>query len=202
VNLRADYKFNYNAQGAIIPPQTMGTPFGFALAVSLYLLPVIPHLHFPREGLSPFFIQYLPSFWALRKAGLVSTSDLALFEIATLLYLLARAAYFPFFRRRHVSFFSKESPPPLEMSRLWPRQISGSFKVGALCMAASFVLGPLVYFENILGPKYAFCLLQVFAGAGMFLTEALMGLGLYSTFKSKFWHQTSRATDANGRGEE
>jgi hypothetical protein len=166
----------------------MATPFGFALAVSLFLLPVVPHLHFLREGLSPFFIQYVPSFWVLRKAGLVSTGDLAWFEIFTILYLLVRAAYYPFFRKRHVSFFSKESPPPLEMSRLWPGLISGALKGGAICMTASLVLGPLVYFENILDPKYAFCLLEVFAAGWVILTEGLMDLGLYSTFKSKFWH--------------
>ena len=189
MNAQANYKFNYNANGAIIPPQPMATPFGFALAGSLFLFPVIPHLHLPYEGLSPFFIQYLPSFWVLRKAGLVSTSDLALFEIATLLYLLARAAYFPFFRRRHVSFFSKESPPPLEMSQLWPSLISGALKAGALFMAGSFILGPLVYFENILGPKYAFCLLELFGAGVILLTEGLMDLALYSTFKSNFWRQ-------------
>lgn len=56
-------------------------------------------------------------------------------------------------------------------------------------MTGSIVLGPLVYFENILSAKYAFCLLEVFGGAGMFLTEGLMDLALYSTFKSKFSSQ-------------
>jgi len=69
-------------------------------------------------------------------------------------------------------------------------------------MTASFVLGPLVYFENILGPKYAFCLLQVFAAGWVILTEGLMDLGLYSTFKSRFWREILHEAAADEIGED
>src|SRR4051794_27778820 len=92
------YKFSYNEKGAIIPPQPMGTPFGFVLAVSPLLLPAFPYLQFARENFSPLVIQYLPNFWTLQQAGLVSSGALALMEIFTGLYLSARLAYFLFFR--------------------------------------------------------------------------------------------------------
>jgi hypothetical protein len=198
VNSQPNYKFDHNAKGAMIPPQPMATPFGFALAGSLFLLPAVPHLHLPYEDLSPFFIQYLPGFWALRKAGLVSANDLALFEMFFFFYLLARAAYYWFFRRRHASYFTTENPPPVEMGRLWPSLISGMFKASALCMAVFLLFGPLVYFENALDAKYGFCLLQAFAGGWVFFTEGLMDLGLYSTFRSRFWPQALPVTDAEG----
>src|SRR3954468_14335105 len=76
------YKFSYNEKGVIIPPQPMGTPFGFVLAMSPLLLPMIPHLRFPRETFFPFFIEYLPNFWVLRRAGFVADGDLAFIEIS------------------------------------------------------------------------------------------------------------------------
>lgn len=190
------FRFSYYKYGAIIPPQPMGVPFGFVLAVTPLLLPVISHLPFPREGLSPVFIQYLPNFWVLQRAGYVSSGDLALIEIFTGLYLLARLVYFFFFRWRVLSFFSVADPPPLDMYRIWPKQISGLLKVSAVFLALPLIVGPLVYLEGALSSKYAFILLEIFGSGWVALTEGLVSIGLYLTFKSKFWQHMPPAGDA------
>ena len=195
ITSKSRYKPNYNAKGAVIPPQTMGTPFGFALAVSVFLLPFAPRLQFFYEGASPLFFQFLPSFWALRKADLISNSDLAKVEMFTAIYVIARLAYFPFFRSRYVSFFSEACPPPVEMDRAWPSQISGAFKAGAILVVGSLTLGLVTYFENALNPKYAFCILEAFGGGCMAVTEGFMDLGLYSAFRSRFWHKMPHTPD-------
>ncbi|WP_156180598.1 hypothetical protein [Bradyrhizobium sp. LTSPM299] len=157
------------------------------MVLASLLLPLVPHLPLLREGLSPVVIQYLPNFWTLRRAGYVSNGDLALIEIATGLWLLAKLANFVAFRRRLVACFSDVNPPPLDLKDRWPVQFSKIIAFGLVLTVLPFALAPLRYALGALSPRYALYIVALFGGGCMALSEGLASLALYRTFKVRFW---------------
>lgn len=186
IDPNANYKFSYTRDGKILPPDTSPAPFGSVLILAAFLFPFLPYLHL-HTTCSPFVAQYLPNFWALRRAGFLSDGNLALIEMATGLWLLSRLVQFVIVRRQILSLFSKMNPPPQSLRDRWPGQFSRYLALGGVFMLGPFVLGPVTYFLGILNAKYAFIILALFGGGCLFITEGLMSLGLYSAFKSRFW---------------
>jgi hypothetical protein len=184
---RAPYRFSYNKDGEIRPPATADSPLGTLLALASLLLPLVRYLPFPHEGLFPVVIHYLPSFWTLQRAGYVSNGDLALIEIATGLWLLAKLANFIVFRRRLLSCFSDVDPPPLELKDRWPVQFSNAIIFGIVVMVLPFAMAPLMYALGALSPRYSFYIVTLFGGGCMALSEGFASLALYRTFKARFW---------------
>lgn len=187
VNEFKSYQFSYNKAGEIIPPQPASTAFGTLLLLFGFATPLIPYLH-AQVGLSPMFIGYFPSFWALKRAGYVSNGELALIEVSTLVWLTLRVVHCALFRNRLLSFFSEANPPPIDLQARWPIQFSGFLKIGGLLFAAPLALGPSLLAEGAFNPRYAFYLDASFGGGCIFVTEGLASLGLYLTFRSRFWH--------------
>jgi hypothetical protein len=186
-NEHENFKFSYNDSGEIIPPSTLDTPFGILLMIAALLVPLLTHLPVSRDGLTPYVIQYLPNFWVLRRAGYLSDGDLAIIEAATGIWLLVRVANFLLFRRHLLSFFSEANPPPSSLRERWQIQYSKFLKLGALVVVAPFALAPLVYFIGMLSSRYGLAFIAIFGCTCLFFTEALSSLGLYLTFKSRFW---------------
>jgi hypothetical protein len=184
--------FNYRMP-KLAPPQSTDTFVGSVTAYIALVLPLLKFIPVYSVFVAPIVLQHTPTFASFEKAHLVSSSQVASFEMLIFVYLIVRAAYFPFLRARAFAKYS-EGLLPVEFHKMWPRQVSVMLRVGIALIAVSLTWGWLAEPLRLAPSRFVFGTLSVLGIGLVFLTEGILDLGLYISFRSRLLIERSTSS--------
>jgi hypothetical protein len=184
----------YNSAGYLKSPKPGDGPWGICSLVFALVYPVAVLLDKWSSPIPGTLLKKTILFQVALERHFLSEKQIGNAEFLLVCQLLLLLCGIPAYFKKNAGKYSYQSPPPLPLRRLWPRQIRLLIAVGIGFVCLPVIFSWLVHWgapAEILAPKHSMFMVLVLLSEGVYFTAegSVCGL-LYGYFYFKYWRRS------------